>query len=86
MAGKRYEGQAVHIALFAGDRGFIRDATFERCDIKGPAVIVPWAKRLATTTASTGPLMPSFGRFLPSVSKVIGAMRLRIAPSSDATS
>src|SRR5829696_12435 len=41
MAVNRYEGQVVRIALFAGDNGLIRGRTFERCDIKGPAVIVP---------------------------------------------
>jgi hypothetical protein len=40
----RYEGEVVRIALLAGDEGIVRNATFERCDIKGPAVVVPLRK------------------------------------------
>jgi hypothetical protein len=36
-----HEGEVIRIALLAGDDGVIRNSTFERCDIKGPAVIIP---------------------------------------------
>ena len=38
---ERYEREVVRIALVASDEGVVRDAVFEGCDIKGPAVIVP---------------------------------------------
>lgn len=36
-----YEKEVIQIALLAGDDGTVRDATFEGCHIKGPAVLAP---------------------------------------------
>lgn len=35
-----YTAEVVRIALLAGDDGVVRNMVFERCDIKGPAVLV----------------------------------------------
>jgi hypothetical protein len=38
---EKFENEVIRIALLAGDEGVIRDTAFERCDIKGPAVLAP---------------------------------------------
>ena len=76
MAGNRFQGQVVRIALFAGDPGVIRDATFERCHIKGPAVMVPIGKTVMEHNRFDGTADALLWEIPPERSKVIGAIAL----------
>jgi len=75
MAGNRYEQQVVRIALFAGD-GRIRGETFERCDIRGPAVIVPLGKTVSEHNSFDGTADAVLWEIPPERSRLIGAVAL----------
>lgn len=75
MAGNRYEEQVVRIALFGGG-GPIRGRTFERCDIRGPAVVVPSGKTVSEYNTFDGSADAVLWEIPPDRSKVIGAIAL----------
>ncbi len=35
-----HDGEVIHLAMLAGEDGVISNQSFERCDIKGPAVLI----------------------------------------------
>src|SRR5215207_970991 len=76
MAGNRYEEQVVRTALFAGDGGVIRDTTFERCDINGPAVMVPIGKTVMEDNGFDGTADAFLWEIPPERSNVIGVIAL----------
>lgn len=76
MAGNRFQGQVVRIALFAGDGAVIRDATFESCDVRGPAVLVPTGKTVMEHNRFDGTADALLWEIPPDRSNVIGAIAL----------
>lgn len=76
MADTRREGEVVRIALLAGDEGVIRDTTFERCDIKGPAVLVLLGKTALEHNRLDGSPDALLWEIPPDRSQVIGAIAI----------
>jgi len=83
MAGERYERQVVRIALLAGDNGVVRDTTFERCDIKGPAVVVPLGKTVFEHTRLDGDEDSILWETRPGRDRVIGAIAFQDCTVTD---
>jgi hypothetical protein len=83
VAEERYERQVVRIALLAGDNGLIRDATFHRCDIKGPAVVVPLGKTVFEHTRVDGDEDAIWWETRPGRDRVIGAIALQDCTVTD---
>jgi hypothetical protein len=71
-----YEGDVVRLALLAGDDGVIRDMSFERCDVKGPAVVVPTGKTVLEHNRILGNADALFWVIPPERPTVIGAIGL----------
>jgi hypothetical protein len=71
-----YEREVVRIALIAGDEGVIRDTTFEGCDIKGPAVLMPLEKTVLEHNRFDGDADALLWEVPPERPRVIGAIGL----------
>jgi hypothetical protein len=71
-----HEGEVIRIALLAGDEGVIQNQSFERCDIKGPAVVLPLESVLEHNRID-GPPDAVLWEIPPPRTHVIGAIALQ---------
>jgi hypothetical protein len=73
---ERYEKEVIQIALLAGSDGVVRDATFEGCQINGPAVIAPMGTDFKHNTFNAASEDALLWELPPDRTQIVGAVAI----------